>query len=66
MAKSVRFNCSNRSTSCHTKCRAYQAESEARLYIRHQRMMEQLGEYKNGLDKYAMKQKIADRAGGRI
>ena len=66
MSKSICYKCNNRSTRCHTVCRAYIAETAARLHNKKQRAIESAGEYYNGLGTKALKTKIADRAGGRI
>lgn len=66
MAKSICYNCSDRSTSCHTTCKAYQAEVMSRDYDRSQRIKEMAGRYRNErLWRNSIRQVQFNRSGGR-
>jgi hypothetical protein len=55
MSKSICYNCPDRASTCHTTCKYYAAERQARDYYNRQRLLESLGEYNNGLQRAALR-----------
>ena len=66
MSKSICYNCDNRSSTCHTSCKYYAAEQQARTYDNAQRLVASLGVYRNEtIQRNALRQVQFDRSGGR-
>lgn len=60
------YNCESRSGDCHTSCKYYAAEREARDYDNAQRLVASLGVYRNEtIQRNALRQVQFDRSGGR-
>jgi hypothetical protein len=65
MPKSICYDCTNRTSTCHAHCKYYAAEVQARDYDNRQRLLTYLGEYDNGLARPALRRGQFDRTGGR-
>ena len=66
MSKSICYNCTDRTSTCHTSCKYYAAEREARDYDNRQRLVESLGVYRNeAVRRNVLRQVQFDRSGGR-